>query len=422
MQFFFWLFHGLTDGACRLLRLFGLACLIAIASTSASAGALKDVRFGAWENDVTRVVLDVEGAADYYIGGDGKGFGRLIIELAASSKVVQERNGDGHVARYAIIAAKDGHSRVILELGRTAKIKDHFLLPPRGEISHHRLVIDLATADKTAFLASIPRRYEDLTAVIEAATEGATVPTAAVTTAQYEPVVIVIDPGHGGSDPGALGQGGTKEKDVTLAAAQQLAEFLEEKGGYHIVMTRAGDLRLGLEERAIAARRAGADLFISLHADAHGDPKLRGGSVYTLSEEGGQRSAREARNQGDYHVYDVNINDHSPEVGGILFDLAQRKTKNESSHFADMLVAKLVGVTPLVNNSHRTADLFVLLAPDVPAILLELAFISNKDDEANLISTAWRKKTMAAVANSIDEYFEGKRSVRQAANAAKGAP
>lgn len=389
-------------------------------SAPANAGELEDVRFGAWEKDETRVVLDINGATDYFISGDEKGFGRLIVDFSGSSRGFLERKGDGHVARYTVAAAEEGRSRVILEMGRTAKIKDHFLLPPKGDVAHYRLVIDLASSSKADFIASIPSRYEDLAAVIEAATANAPTPAAAIV--KPRSYIIVIDPGHGGADPGAIGQGGAREKDVTLAAAKQLAEFLENKGGYHIVMTRAGDMRLGLEERAVAARRAGADLFISLHADAHSDPKLRGGSVYTLSEEGGQRSAREARNQGDYHVYDVNIKDHSPEVGGILFDLAQRKTKNESSHFADMLVANLVGVTPLVNNSHRTADLFVLLAPDVPAILLELAFISNKDDEANLISPAWRKRTMAAVADAIDEYFEGKRSVRQANNAAKGAP
>jgi N-acetylmuramoyl-L-alanine amidase len=192
---------------------------------------------------------------------------------------------------------------------------------------------------------------------------------------------------------------------VTLAAAETLAEILRETGRYEVVLTRSKDIRLAHEERSRIARDARAGLFISLHADAHSDPKVRGGSVYTLSDEGTERSAREALAKGDYVVHDLNIADTSKELGGILYGLAQRDTANASDKFAEILVNRLAGVTPLLNNTHRRGNFKVLLAPDVPAVLLELAFISNKQDEANLQSLTWRRRTMGAAAAAIDAYF-----------------
>ena len=162
------------------------------------------------------------------------------------------------------------------------------------------------------------------------------------------------------------------------------------------------------------ARAAGADLFISLHADAISQPAVRGASVYTLSEESTARSAKIAKSQGDYQVYDVNLKEYDSVVGDILFDKAQDTTMTKSSKFAEILIKNLSGKTPMLNRSHRQGDLRVLLAPDVPAVLLEMAFISNAKDEANLNSPVWRSRTMGAVADSIDAYFESESRQRQA--------
>jgi N-acetylmuramoyl-L-alanine amidase len=162
-----------------------------------------------------------------------------------------------------------------------------------------------------------------------------------------------------------------------------------------------------LARREKLARDAGADLFISLHADALAQKAIRGGSVYTLSQEGSERSARLAKEQGNYTVYQLDASEFQQDqyVGDILFDIAQNATNTASSRFAEKLLGELNGVTPLLDKSHRTADFRVLLAPDVPAVLLEMAFISNAKDEANLNSAAWRARTMAAVAKAIDGYF-----------------
>lgn len=401
---------------CRLQRrTAALALALALGwALPALASDLLSVRFGASSKDATRIVFDLSGSVDYAISGADQGQGRISVDFKGLSAKNLTAAGTGHVGRYATREADAaGVAQAVLDLARTARIKDHFLLAPKGDVRVWRLVIDLESADKAAFLASLPPRYEDLAPVLEAVTR----PTDSASSADAL-YTIVIDPGHGGSDPGAASSKGVAEKTVTLAAALKLAEILQAKGRYRVVLTRADDTRLSLEQRSKAAREAGAELFISMHADAHDDTKVRGGSVYTLSEEGTQRSAREAKAQGDYTVYDGNINEHTPEVGGILFDLAQRETKNNSALFADLLLKSVSDATPLLHNSHRTADLFVLLAPDVPAVLFELAFISNNADAANLTSPVWRERAMNAVADAIDRYFDNRKSSRHAANTA----
>lgn len=405
------------------------ACVMAaaafLAAGQASAAELLGVRFGASDKNTTRVVFDLSGGTDYTLSADETGAGGLIVDLPDVTAAGATGKGGGHVSSFAVSAQGSG-ARAVLTFGRTAKLKGKpFLLPPKDGVSHHRLVIDLTTADKAAFLASLPAapppqpQQQYATEKLDDVLEAVTAPTEAGLTDDGWPIVV-IDAGHGGTDPGARGPTGILEKTVTLAAAKQLADILEAKGRYRIVMTRAGDSRLGLEDRSKAARDARASLFISLHADAHANEKLRGGSVYTLSDAGGERSAREAQ-AGDYHVYGADLKEKSPEVANILFDFAQGYTRNKSSIFAEKLLASLDGVTPLINNSHRTADLFVLLSPDVPAVLFELAFISNKNDEGNLNSPAWREKTMTAVAAAIDAYFEAE-PMQHAANAQKPSP
>jgi N-acetylmuramoyl-L-alanine amidase len=410
----------------RSIALAALAWLAGSLGPSFAADLL-GVRFGASDKNTTRVVFDLTGAADYALSGDEGGAGSLIVDLSGVAAAAGAGgSGAGHVSSYAVSTNGSG-ARAVLTFGRTARIKDKpFLLAPKDGVSHHRLVIDLVTADKAAFIASLPaapppapeqyatQKLDDVLAAVAAPEPAAEEP--------GEAPIIVIDAGHGGADPGARGPSGVLEKTVTLAAAKQLAALLEAKGQYRIVLTRADDTRLGLEDRSKAARDAKAELFISLHADANDNAKLRGGSVYTLSEAGGERSEREAKAQGDYHVYGENIKEADPQLGGILFDLAQRDTQNASSIFAEKLLKSLDGVTPLLNNSHRTGDLFVLLSPDVPAVLFELAFISNKHDEANLNSPAWRERAMTAVAEAIDTYFEARKPAQHAANAARRSP
>ncbi|MEM9706467.1 MAG: N-acetylmuramoyl-L-alanine amidase [Pseudomonadota bacterium] len=428
-----------------------LAGLITASSlpTASSAADLLGVRFGERAANKTRIVIDLDGPVKYTLAGDDEGAGRLHVKLAgAGAEGIRARNGLGSVKRFTVSSDSDA-TRLVFSMARSAKVENHFTIPPRNGVKKHRLVIDLTNASEDAFLASVPRRYETVAEVLKASdtVTGApaavqadvpektaaapaarvaatptlrpqTLPAAPVSPAPVPPkparYVVVIDAGHGGGDPGAIGASGIREKAVTLAAAKALRDRLATRDQrYTVVMTRKDDERLALHQRARLARDAKPDLFISLHADAHSNKKLRGGSVYTLSQEGAKRSAREAQRQENFVVGDLDMSEVEPELGKILYDFAQRETINASSRFAEVLLAQLNGVTPLLNNSHRKEDLRVLLAPDVPAVLLELAFISNKQDEANLKSPKWRRKTAEAVAVAIDKYFAEKEELQR---------
>lgn len=404
----------------------------ASALSGALAGEIVDIRFGKTSATETRVVLDASG--DVATAGDPViGERSLTIAFDRSTSVKApglNGRGEGLVDTFAFSAANP--PSLELRLRSASRIKSLFVIPPSATHRGHRLVIDLERgAPAPAPVAALPLaapRYDTLAEVIEASVAKPSAPETTAPTLKPnaapaiavagspEKPVIVIDPGHGGTDPGATGPTGATEAGANLSAGLALAEALEKTGRYTVVLTRQKDHRLAHEERSRLARDARANLFISLHADAHSDNKVRGASVYTLSQEGSERSAREALAKGNYHVFDVDIAETNPEVGGILYNLAQRKTENESDRFAEILIGKLRGATPLLNNSHRRGNFKVLLAPDVPAVLLELAFISNKKDEANLGSETWRKRTVTAVAGAIDAYFADRREALHASN------
>lgn len=425
--------------AMRVLTIIWVLCGTVLTSW-ASASDLLGVRFGPDQNK-TRIVFDISGAPVYSISGDDLGQGRLIFdfnEFSAPQRVFAVQPGQGHVANYQFTKRADGGIRAVFPFKKTARIKEHFVIEPSPGVTKYRLVVDIETADKAGLLASLPSQYPDLGAVIEQVTTGGDIkefvaPKPAqkeVKAVPAEKRVIVVDAGHGGADPGAQGQSGTHEKYVTLKAAVKLKEILEKTGNYKVVLTRESNddkkiLRNQSQElarREELARNAGADLFISLHADALAAKAVRGGSVYTLSTEGSERSAKLAKSEGNYRVYDLDTGKYANEeyVSDILFDIAQNATNTASSRFAEKLLKKLSGKTPLLNKSHRTADLRVLLAPDVPAVLFEMAYISNAKDEANLNSPAWRARTMKAVADAIDEYFEDFDARRYAQNNTPG--
>lgn len=215
--------------------------------------------------------------------------------------------------------------------------------------------------------------------------------------------VIVIDPGHGGRDPGAIGQNGTYEKTITTKAAHELAARLRKSGRYTVVLTRTKDSYVDHDNRLRKARTSQADLFISIHADSAGNSRTRGASVYTLADRAKGRSKRIVNNQN--WILDVDLSEQSDPVGDILVELAQRKTKSQSDEFAEILLGELQGKTKLVGNSHRRAGYYVLLAPDVPAVLLELGFLSNAQDEKLLKSNRHRAKILASVERAIDTYM-----------------
>jgi N-acetylmuramoyl-L-alanine amidase len=228
---------------------------------------------------------------------------------------------------------------------------------------------------------------------------------------KYRKPVIVIDPGHGGYDPGAVGVKKVKEEDVTLAAALELRQQLLATGRYNVVLTRRKDIYIAHEHRVRIARKAGANLFISIHADSTSSSSTRGASVYTLADRAQKRSQKEVISTQNW-ILDVDLSGQSEQVGDILVDLAQRKTLTKSAQFADILLPELSKYTALVGNSHRRAGYYVLLAPDVPAVLLEMGFLSNTKDERLIKSPAHRKNLMKAVTTAINSYFKTQRQLQ----------
>jgi N-acetylmuramoyl-L-alanine amidase len=220
--------------------------------------------------------------------------------------------------------------------------------------------------------------------------------------------VVVLDPGHGGQDPGAIGVTGTREKFIALATAQAAAHRLEATGRYRVLMTRDTDEYIPLTERVEKAQKVGAELFMSVHADASRNHHIHGASVYTLSEKASDAEAAELatrENRAD-KVAGVDLSGHEPIVSEILYDLARRQTNNMSQRFAQALVSELGRHVTLMDNTHRSAGFVVLKAPDIPSALVELGCLSNAYEERELRDTKYQQKLADSLARSVNDYFE----------------
>jgi len=298
----------------------------------------------------------------------------------------------------------------VIDLSGPAKISRSFVLPPDPTNNRNwRIVFDLVSTQDAAFRAAAG--WPDAPKAAPAAvTPKPDVPSAKPVTNARK--IIVIDAGHGGVDPGALGGRGTREKNVTLAFAKALGEALRASGRYEVHLTRETDIFIELRERVAIARRKNADLFISVHADSIERRDVRGASVYTLSEKASDaEAARLARKENDADIIaGVNLGGDSDDVRDILIDLAQRETKNLSVRFAQTVIPKMAEVTKVLRNTHRFAGFRVLKAPDVPSVLIELGFLTNSDDELSLTSSSWRRKTAVSIARGVDAYFAERRA------------
>ena len=367
----------------------GVCCLAfaAVGQANASGGGVLKVRLGGDQTE-TRIVIDLDRSATAKVASDGQDDRRVVMNLpGVNVDRTLQGAGQGLVKTWMLDGGPMG-ARLRIDLASDAVIKRRFLLPPADGAANYRYVIDLAAATPGA------------------ANAGRVMMISAPAAIRPPPLslkkTVVIDAGHGGKDPGAIGSSGY-EKDVTLAAALALKSRLERIGRYRVVMTRSADVYVPLETRVPIARKSGADLFISLHADSGPTTNTRGASVYTLADRAVARSAKLV-SKDDWFMKAGLQGDRG--VSGILFDLTQRSTKNRSAKFAEMLLDRISdGDMMLLRRSHREAGLAVLLAPDVPAVLLEMGFVNNAEDEAFLRDPAGRARLMNAVGDSIDAYF-----------------
>ena len=304
---------------------------------------------------------------------------RFVIDVANAQIAMPggasgQGPGAGVVRRFRYAPQANGVSRIVLDLNGPASL----VRQETGGRRNAALSFDIAA-----------------TGAIEAA------PAPLQRQGRQERKTIVIDAGHGGRDPGAIGVNGTREKDVVLHCALMARDALEQRG-YRVALTRDADNFVELENRVHFARGQHADLFISIHADSSPNPATTGASVYTLSDRG------QARAQGMVASQNWNLDlgaTRETATRDILLDLTQRETTNRSAEFAQVVIPKLGEVAPLVRNTHRNAGLFVLLAPDVPAVLIETGFLSSATDERRLNDPRARTRMAVAMADAVDAYF-----------------
>jgi N-acetylmuramoyl-L-alanine amidase len=225
---------------------------------------------------------------------------------------------------------------------------------------------------------------------------------------QRDQSVIILDPGHGGMDPGTHSETGLVEKDLALSVARRLKEKLEQTGRYRVKLTRDSDVFIPLRDRVSIARTAHGDLFVSLHADSNEHREIRGASVYTLSPGASDRESANLAEKENHAGVALGLEpaDSNPLADSILSDLGQREIMNLSARFAEGLVAALPAATALHTPlPHRSADFAVLKAPDIPSVLVELGYLTNHNDEMEMTTEAWRSRVAATIAGTIERYF-----------------
>ena len=409
--------------------LVGLVCWreSAEAATVSGPGAVvTEIRVGNHGNR-TRFVLDLSGGVTAEVFTLANPY-RIVIDLPEigwrlPTRPLPQMVGLFDKVRYGLF--KPGTTRVVIETTQPARIVEARLLGPDAD-GGRRLMLDFVQTDHASYVtASKAGRSSfsisdapDLTQPLDpepAAEEAPSVVAVALPFAlpprkpliRREKPVVVLDPGHGGVDPGALGASGTYEKHITLSAAREFKDLLEKTGRYRVILTRERDIFIPLRDRVAFAREAGAELFISLHADSIKRKNVRGLSVYTLSETASDKEAAdlaESENKADL-IAGVDLSHETPEVTNILIDLAQRETMNESAHFASLMVKELGRQTRLLRNTHRFAGFRVLKAPDIPSILVEMGFLSNRQDERDLQKKSYRAKLGTALVEAVDHYF-----------------
>ncbi len=375
----------------------------------------------------TRFVADISQPINYNVYVLPDPF-RIIVDMDEVNFQLPPglgQSGQGLIDAYRYGLFAPGKSRIVMDANSPVLIEKSFVLENKNGLPA-RLVIDIVRTDRATFrqsrrgyLAPNFNKQARLTPDEPVAPPISTVrprlrPEApGVKGKKGKPGksrrrVIVIDPGHGGVDPGAVGPRGTAEKSVVLKFAKTLQGSLQATGRYVVLLTRNKDTFVSLRDRVRFARQRNADLFISVHADSISRGNARGSTVYTLSERASDREAAElaAKENRTDIIAGVDLGGESDEVADILIDLAQRETNNHSVQFAKKLVKELPKATKMTRRPHRFAGFRVLKAPDLPSVLLELGYISSRHDEKLLRSNRWRSKMAKAVVKAVNVYFK----------------
>jgi len=372
-------------GRLSLLLCFSLCVLTSYAQ--AATVVVKNIRM--WPApDNTRLVFDLSGPVEHSLFILHRPE-RIVIDLNNSRLQTSLANLDfnnSHIKAVRHARRNGADTRVVLDLKSDVQPKS-FVLKPQREYGH-RLVIDLYAKDEAKPKPTI-KRVQPLS--------------------RPRDVLIAIDAGHGGDDPGAIGRRGTREKDVVYGIAKKLEQLIAKERGMKPVMVRRGDYFVALKRRVDIARKRNADLFISIHADAFRKSQARGSSVYILSDGNASSDAAQfladSENNSDM-IGGVSLDDKDDLTKMVLFDMAQNATIEDSHNLATNVLKGLRGVTRLHKNGVEQAGFRVLKAPEIPSILVETAFISNPAEERKLRSAAHQMKLARAMLKGIRHYFQ----------------
>ena len=375
-----------------------------IASDARLAGDAKQTRF----------ILDLDKAVQFRAFALADPY-RVIVDLPQVNFQLPAGVGGagrGLVKAFRYGVVMPGGSRIVFELTGPARIaKSYVLEAANGQPP--RLVLEFEEVDRTAFVQSLaPESRPELRPAIaeaNAAVARADAPAAPPSPPDKRPV-IVIDPGHGGVDNGTeAGGADVMEKNLVLSFGLALRDRIEKSGKYRVVMTRTDDTFIALPDRVKVARSEAAALFISIHADAlpRGEGDARGATIYTLSDKATDSDAErlaDAENKSDA-IGGVSLADEPTEVADILIDLVQRETKTFSNRFARVLMGEMKNTVRMHKHPLKSAGFRVLKAPDVPSVLVELGYVSNKADLEHLVSESWRSRTVGSMAQAIDAFL-----------------
>lgn len=354
--------------------------------------AITDIRF--WSApDHTRVVLDSTHPIQYESSSQDNP-PQCQIDLTGITSLPKKREigvKDKYLEKINLTNLGKGKARLILYQKSSLQTNIFSLKPDLGK--PHRLVIDLIDVRQEE------KEREEREKQKKTRPKGTK--------------IVVIDPGHGGEDPGAVGPGKTMEKDVVLKIAQRTVQLLNQQNEVKVFLTRKGDYFLPLEARVRMAREYGADLFISLHADGSFNPQARGSSVYCLSLSGASDQAAKlladkenmSNILGGAFLRPASLS-KDPNLNQILLDLMQNNSMKESFRFAELTLEGFKGVHPLKFTNYRQANFIVLRAPDIPSVLVEVAYITNREDERLLNQSAFQQKIAQTLANAILTYFK----------------